>query len=357
MASRSLMGLGLHGLDDVYRLTGLWLDALGYGPEPAAYDWLATGTAARLRRYVEPGGAASRAALLVPAPIKTEDVWDLSPQASVVRRYLDAGFRVYLLAWPEVTPARAGLGLEDYAGEMLAACAETARADAGGAALHLAGHSLGGTLAALNCARWPEHYHTLTLLGSPLTFGAGTGELSRLAGSRGSTLSVLREEEPVPGSFLGLTALAAAPQAFISERSADLAAAIVDPALARLHWQAERWLMAERAMPARLFREIIDQLYRHDALMAGELTLAQRSLTPSDLRLPTAVVVSRDCPVVPPEAVLPALVHLPRAHRRVFWSEPEVGTAIQHLAPLIGPRAQREIWPALLDWLREQDNA
>lgn len=349
-----MLTLSLGLIDAFRRFGGIWMDAWGMAAEPAPYSWLSTGTGARLRRYANDTADDAPVALLVPAPIKTADIWDLSPRASVVRRFLAAGFRVYLVDWPDVERRGSDcLGLEGYVDNLLGACARAAMKDAGASRLHLAGHSLGGTLTALACCLNPGIYETLTLVGAPLDFRPEAGPLSRWATSAVATATALPTGDPIPGSTLSLAAFAAAPAAFWEERADDLLAVTGDPQLTRLHWQAERWLMAERAVPRQLLLDVLEKLYATNGFMSGKLTLSGRRVGARGLSVPTAVLVNARCAVAPASSVLPALTRPGAPVHRVFWYEEEAGTAIQHVTPLIGPRANASLWPRVLAWLRK----
>ena len=81
-------------LDHSRRLWGQRLDTLGLGPLETPSRRVLTAPYLTLKTY--PTAANGRAILLVPAPIKRAYLWDLAPWASVVRRCLAGGLRVYL---------------------------------------------------------------------------------------------------------------------------------------------------------------------------------------------------------------------------------------------------------------------
>jgi pimeloyl-ACP methyl ester carboxylesterase len=85
------------------------------------------------------------------------------------------GLRVYLLEWLDPGPAQDGLGLADYAKRLPMAALDAIAAETGEAAAVLAGHSLGGTFAAVLASLRPERARGLVLLDAPLAFGPGRG--------------------------------------------------------------------------------------------------------------------------------------------------------------------------------------
>jgi polyhydroxyalkanoate synthase subunit PhaC len=51
--------------------------------------------------------------------------------------------------------------------------------------------------------------------------------------------------------------------------------------------------------------------------------------------------------LVPPSSALE-----PLSSPTVFAYVPEIGVGLQHVGPLVGRRAHREIWPRVIDWMR-----
>lgn len=96
---------------------------------------------------------------------------------SVVRRCLDEGLRVYLLEWLVPTEQEDGWGLAEYVERLPKAAIHVIESETGIKAPILAGHSLGGTFAAIFAALHPGRVGGLVLADAPLAFGAEGGPL------------------------------------------------------------------------------------------------------------------------------------------------------------------------------------
>jgi poly[(R)-3-hydroxyalkanoate] polymerase subunit PhaC len=152
----------------------------------------------------------------------------------------------------------------------------------------------------------------------------------------------------VPGSLLDVASCAGAPEEFIAGRWQDAVASLLEPETLFIHLRVIRWTLDEFTQPARLFAEIVEQLYRADAFARGELRLAGREAVPAALaRLPIATVIDETSRLVPPASSL-----APLSNPAVFTYQPEIGVALQHVGPLVGRRAHRELWPHLVDWMK-----
>jgi polyhydroxyalkanoate synthase len=344
----------LKQMDRSRQARGQLLERAGYGPKPTPSTILHAEAGLNLRRYGEQAGNGPPV-LLVPAPIKRSYIWDLAPEVSVVRRWLERGYRVYMTEWVPPGDGNEDVGLADYADHLLSACrtaiAADCAADGADEAPVIAGHSLGGVLAAIHSCLYPEALRATILLESPLHFQPESCCFNKLVQATPDAQQLADTFRHVPGSFLNTMSALAEPQAFQWERWTDRWLSLGDPHALATHMQVERWSHDEFALPGRLFTEIIELLYRRDQFMQGELQINGRRIGPRDLRTPLLSVVDPRSKVVPPASVLPFHEAATSGHKRVLHYEGDVGVNLQHVGVLVGRNAHARIWPAILDWL------
>ena len=337
-------------------MAGRALDVAGLGPMEAPFRTVVEAPAVRLRAYQERRAGRAPALLIIPAPIKRAYIWDLLPEVSVIRRFLARGMQVYLLEWLPPHAAEDELGLPDYADRLPGAALDAIAAETGRATALLAGHSLGGTFAAVFAALHPERVGGLILVDAPLAFGAEGGPLVRaVAGLPDAGALAKRVGGPMPGSLLGLLAAASAPADFIMRRWIDQAASLADGHAAAIHARVERWMLDELPLPGRLFADVIEQLYRGDRFAAGRLELDGRRAAPDRLACPVAAVVNEQSSVVPPASLLAGLAKAANQPVRVLRYQGDRGCAIQHVGPLVAPAAHQRLWPEIVDWAVASD--
>ena len=337
-------------IDQSRRTLGSMLDALGLGPIETPARVVRVGRVVTLKAYGDPR-AVTPPLLLVPAPIKRAYIWDLAPGASVVEQCLRQGLRVYLLQWERPSAAEQRYGLAEYADRLLLDCLDAITADTGQSGAFVAGHSLGGTLAAIFAALHPDRVQGLALLETPLHFAPAGGALERLvavsppAAFLGSLLG------NVPGAFLDLVSVAASPQAFVWSRWLDWFASLPDPEARRTHLRVMRWTLDELPLARRLFEEVVEGLYREDRFFRGALLVGGRRAGPEQVTAPLLSVVDPRSPLVPPQAVLPFHAAARSVDTRVLWYGGDRGVALQHVGVLVGRTAQRAVWPEILRWI------
>jgi polyhydroxyalkanoate synthase len=350
----TLGAMAMKQMDRSRQARGRLLERAGYGPQPTPSTVLHSEPGLNLRRYgVE--AADGPPVLLVPAPIKRAYIWDLAPEVSVVRRWRERGYRVYLAEW--TAPADTGetaeldLGLADYADRLLSACRQAIAADGADQPPVIAGHSLGGILAAVHSCLHPDELRATILLESPLHFRHEQCCFNRLVQAAPDARQIADTFGHVPGVFLNTMSAMAEPQAFQWERWTDRWLSLGDPQALATHMQVERWTHDEFALPGRLFIDIVESLYRRDELMQGELEIGGRRVGPHDLRTPLLTVIDPRSRLIPPAAVLPFHEAAASPQKRVLHYEGDVGVNLQHVGVLVGRSAHARMWPQIFDWL------
>jgi polyhydroxyalkanoate synthase len=290
--------------------------------------------------------------LAVPAPIKNADIWDLAPWASAVRRCIQANIRVYLIEWTRPTANQSDFGLFEYADRFINECVRVTIARTGSERVLLAGHSLGGTLAAIYAALHPHRVAGLLVLTAPLHFGPTIGSFASASSIASSFMSLAIDGGNVPGSLLSVSSFAADPVTFGWARCLDWLCCPHEAQAIQTNLLVERWALAESPIARRLFDEIVQLLYREDQLTRGELRVGIRRVALRMVRAPILCILDRHCRVVPPEAVLPFCEAVGSTDKQLLWHSREAGLSFQHVGVLVGAEAHANLWQVIVDWLR-----
>ena len=337
-------------VDQVRRWQGQWLDLMGLAPIETPSRVVFSAPPVTLKAYGDVGQAGP-ALLLVPAPIKRAYIWDLIPWASVVQQCLREAVRVYLLQWEQPGVCEQNLGLAEYAEQYILAVLDAIAAELGQGQTFLAGHSLGGTLAAIFAALHPERVRGLILLGAPLQFGADAGAFAPLVELAPRAQRLTAGRHNVPGSFLNTVSVLASPSSFLGAWWADWLNSLCDIQALHTHLRVVRWTLDEMSLPRQLFEEVVELLYRENRFMGGTLRIQGHLAAPALVKTPILSVVEARSRVVPPQSVLPFHAAVGSSETRVLWYAGDIGVVLQHVGMLVGKRAHQEVWPELLQWL------
>lgn len=358
----ALGAIALKNMDRSRQARGKLLERAGYGPQETPFTVLHSEPGLNLRRFdgaredgQERGQDRGPAVLLVPAPIKRSYIWDLAPETSVVRRWMEQGYRVYQAEWTPLLDDDGDddddLGLDDYGDRLLSACQRAIEADSGKASLSIVGHSLGGILAAIYSCMHPDRVDATVLLESPLHFERKSCCFTPLVDATPHAGPIADAFRRVPGAFLNLMSAIAEPQAFQWERMLDRYLSLGHPQLLATHMRVERWTHDEFALPGRLFTELVEQLYRNDEFMRGELAIGARRIGPQELRAPLVSVIDPRSKVIPEAALRPFHEAAASERKCLLHYGGDVGVNLQHVGVLVGSSAHARIWPEIFRWL------
>jgi len=331
-------------LDHLRRQQGLVCEIAGWGPIRTPSTRALTGRSFVLLSHVANGPVAPPV-LLVPAPIKRGYIYDLLPAASVVGCCIRAGLQPFLLEWRD--PAEHSWGLADYADASLLACVEEIIESSRQKPV-IIGHSLGGTFAALFAALHPECIAGLVLVEAPLRFGGQAGAFAPVVASAPHAALIAGPMGATPGIVLDVVSVMAAPDEFLWGLSLDALAVLGTAHAMRLHAAVLRWTLDELALPAQLFTDVVELLYRHDGFAKGTLILGGRPVDPAVLAaMPIIAVVDPESQVVPLASALD-----PIRPSLVLYYRREVGVALHHVGSLVGQGAHAELWPVIAERIR-----
>jgi polyhydroxyalkanoate synthase subunit PhaC len=217
----------------------------------------------------------------------------------------------------------------------------------------LAGHSLGGTFAAIFAALQPREVRALVLVEAPLHFVPGAGALGSLVSLSPWVPNALQTAgRRISGSLISGLGLATDPTEFLAARWLDALASTADPGALAAHLRVVHWALDELPVSARLFSDVAGRLCRDDQFYRGALTVSGRRAAPDRLETPVLAVLEPHSRLVPPQSVLPVL-QATSGPWTVCWHQEEApGVAFRHVGALVGCDAHRRLWPKILRWAR-----
>ena len=327
-----------------------WLDALGI-PRPSApplactpRDEHALDGGARLLHFRGTAASATKSApiLLVPSHINRWYVLDLRPGASLVEALVGAGFDVWCLDWgvPEAEDRFLDWDavLRRLGRAVRRVHRETARSELG-----VLGYCMGGTLTAIHVAQHPAGVAAFVTLAAPIDFAQG-GMLRRMVDPSWFDAEAIAEAGNVAPSQMqaGFTALRPTLDA---AKLVSMPSLATDPVARAAFLALEEWAGDNIPFPAEAYRRYIREMYQDNQLVARTHRANGRAVDLASIRCPTlAITASRDT-ICPPAAATALLRHVgtsDTAHVEVPGG---------HVGAVVGSRAAKEMYPALIRWL------
>lgn len=306
----------------------------------------------RLLRYRPAAGGPRHATpvLLVPSLINRHYVLDLQPGRSLVEWLVGRGHDVYLIDWGTPAAEDRYLELDDICDRYIGrALRRTARA-AGSERVHVLGYCLGGTLAAMHTALRPERVASLVALAAPISF-TDDGLLSTWSRSPSFDVGALvAGAGNVPWPLLQASFHMLRPTLGLAKLVGLIDRAWDDEFLDGF-FATERWGNDNVSFPGAAYRRYIDELYKRDALVRGELSLTGQRVDLSRITCPTLAVTFEHDNIVPWRSAAALVDHVGARDKE------QLHLRGGHIGAVVSRKAATGLWPELSRFWTERDGA
>jgi polyhydroxyalkanoate synthase len=307
------------------------------------------GTRRLLRYRRETPATHAEPVLFCYALVNRPYILDLQPDKSVIRRYLERGFDVYLIDWGVPSHGERHLTLEDYVCVFLREVVELIVREHRREDLHLLGYCMGGTMAALFGALFPQRLRTLTLLAAPIDFGSRESLLSLWADKEVFDVDAFIDAHGnCPGWFLQSCFLQVNPIQNFIEKNLAFYEQMDDLQMLSKHFAMERWLNDNIPVAGATFREFVKKLYQGNQLVRGELHLGERRVDLGRLACPLLLLTAENDRLVAPRATEGIRPHVGSG------DVASMAVGAGHVGLVVGGKAHKTFWPAATRWLAER---
>lgn len=285
--------------------------------------------------------------LCAPFALHRATVADFAPGHSLVATLREAGVkRLFLTDWRSATPDMRFLTIDDY----LAAL--NVLVDELGGPVDLVALCQGGWLSLLYAARFPNKVRKLVIAGAPIDTAAVSSHLSTIVDSNAPAF--FRELVHIgDGRVLGRKFLKFWNPMGLADEDIHQ---VLQTQLARdsdefaaLAASFRRWYASTVDLPGAYYLEVVDKLYRQNALARGRFVALGRTVDLSQVDIPLYLLAARDDELVPP-AQLFAAAGLVRTRSEQVVEALAPGS---HVGLFAGKNTLRQFWPDIARWLNE----
>lgn len=303
-------------------------------------DELALEGGAVLYHFV--GARRGKPLLLVPSMINRWYVLDLRPGASLVEALVGAGFDVWCLDWGVPDAEDRYLDWEAVLARLGRAVRRVKRETAS-AQLGVLGYCMGGTLTAIHVAQHAADFAALITLAAPIDFQRG-GQLRCMVEPQWFDADAIADAGNIAPHQMQAGFVALRPTLDLGKLVSmpDLA---TDARAREAYYALDEWASDNIPFPAEAYRRYIRELYQANQLVAGTHRVGGREVKLGAIACPTLVITASRDTICPPAAATALLDHVGSTEKQML----EVPGG--HVGAVVGSRAAREMYPALIRWL------
>lgn len=288
--------------------------------------------------------------VMVPSMINRHYVLDLRPGASLVEYLVGEGHDVYMIRWGTPTAEDRHLTFDEVCDGYLGRALRHAAKHTPRGKVHALGYCMGGTMAAIHAAVRDEHLASLATLAAPVRF-RDEAILSTWAGNDsfdvGAMVSALGN---APWPLLQGTFLMQRPTMSLA-KLVGLVDRAWDDAWLDAFLALETWVNDNVSLPGEAFREYIERLYKHEALVNDTLTLSGEPVRLGNLKVPLLAVTFEH------DVIVPAKSAAELVERAGSPDKERLHLAGGHVGAVVSRKAAQGLWQKLSQWWAARDEA
>jgi polyhydroxyalkanoate synthase len=300
-----------------------------------------------LYRYTPPAGAPARQGdpvLIVYSVINLPYILDLVPGYSFIEHLISQGLDVYLVEWGETTPGDRTTTLDSYIDPGLRGCVQAIQKLTGKPSVSLFGHCIGGNLALMYAALFPDDVARIVTLTTPMTSAAG-GVVAVWTDK--DVLPVDRIVETyghMPAKLIRYTFMALKPYYEVLKWKLFVEKLHDERALA-LFYPVDRWANENVDIPGEVFRKFVSEVFHAERFRQGETRINGERVDLKRITCPLLNLAATRDWIVPPESATIITDLVGSADRANVLIEGA------HVGVMIDPR-QKPHWTRMSDFLR-----
>ena len=286
--------------------------------------------------------------LFVMSLVSKPYILDLAPGQSFIEFLLKQGYDVYLIDWGVPRPEDSRLKLDDYILDFIPDCIARIAADSGERDLSIIGYCMGGMLALIYAALYPEGpLRNLVCLTTPVNY-EGMKLMRQWTDKRYFDLDrIVDTLGNVPPELIFASFDMLRPAARIASQI-RLWDNMWNDDFVKSYRMFDRWAADQIPFPGECFRQTTKELMWDNKLIKNELVLGGRRVDLKQVVASFLAVMAEHDHIVPYESAKELLTLIGSTDKR------DIVLKGGHVSLVAGPNAVRRLWPELDRWLSER---
>lgn len=283
------------------------------------------------------------------ALVNKQYMMDIQPDRSVIKSFLEAGLDVYIIDWGYPTAEDRYMTMDDHINWYMDECVNFISKETGHKKINLLGVCQGGTFSAIYTAMHQDKVNALVTMVTPVDFSPNDALL--FAWSKYMDADVMVDAYGViPGEVMNISYLMLKPFSLTLDKYIGLATnkKIEDPEFLGNFLRMEKWIFDSPAQAGNTIRQFINDLYKDNKLMTGELELGGKKVNLRNITCPLFAICAEFDHLVPLSSSKP-LMDVVGSADKTFVSFP-----VGHIGMYVSSKSQKEIAPQIGQWLTDK---
>lgn len=289
--------------------------------------------------------------LLIYALINKPYIMDLRPGASLIEYLVGQGYDVYLLDWGTPGPEDRNLKLDDYVLDYLPRAVKHALQHSGASELSLMGYCIGAALTVCFAALHPAApIKNIVLMAAPLDFSE-RGLLRTWLEPQYFNLDQLVEAYGIiPAEVVDFGSKMLKPLNNFVLTYTSFWDKIWDERAVESWLSMNKWVNDGVPFAGEAFRQWIEEFYRGNKLITGQLFMRGRRVELSQIRANLLNIIAENDHIALPSQSKPIMELVSSADKE------QIILPGGHVGLVVGRNAVKGLWPALNSWLSTRSN-
>jgi polyhydroxyalkanoate synthase subunit PhaC len=304
----------------------------------------------KIYRYLGKGDIKHKTPVLfVFALVNRPYIVDLKEGRSVVANFVDAGFDTYLIDWGVPSESDRFLNTDDYVNGYLVNAVDYLRQRTGSDKVSLLGYCMGGALSAMFTSLHQDVVKNLILLASGIDYSEKSGLISLWSDPDYFDVDQFVDTVGnVPAEFLQAAFLMLKPVQNLIEKPINFWENSENDRFVDDFLHMETWLNDNIPVPGEVYREFVKYMFQKNLLIQNKMPVGKHIIDLGNITCPLLNLMATKDDLVPPCQSKPL-------NDKVGSKDKElIEFPAGHIGLAVGGRAQKELWPKVVEWLIER---
>jgi polyhydroxyalkanoate synthase len=286
--------------------------------------------------------------LIVYALVNRYNMMDLQSDRSYIKNLLDLGLDIYVIDWGYPSKADRYLSMNDYVNGYIHHCVNHVCNAHKIKNLNIMSVCQGGTLSTIYSSIHPEKVKNLITLVTPIDFSVNDGLLFRWSKDMDFDALVDNYDGLIPGEFLNMGFEMLKPMMKINKHT-GLVNTLDDKEKLLNFLRMEKWIADSPDQAGECFRQFMKDLYQGNKLLKGKLVVGMHKVDLKNVTMPLLNIYATEDHLVPPSATIPLNDAVGSKDKELYKFQGG------HIGVFVGGRSQKELAPAVFNWLKKRD--